>query len=159
MKILVISNLYPPDFIGGYELCCAQVVDALLAAGHETIVLSANPRVPCPHAPHVWRRLQFRNIYDSYGIQWGSPETRDEWEAEAHFVIAHNVFVLLETLREFSPDVVYLWNTVGLGGLGLLGALVQLRYPWVWYLGDCLPRTLCTRRSAAVPGSSTCSIT
>src|SRR5207237_4333070 len=29
VKILVLSNLYPPDVIGGYELVCAQVVDAL----------------------------------------------------------------------------------------------------------------------------------
>lgn len=152
MKILVLSNLYPPDFIGGYELCCAQVVDALLARGHETVVLTACPRTPCPSAPHVWRRMHLKNIYDSYGIQYGSPATRDEWEAEAHFAMAHNVHVMLDALREFAPDVVYVWNVVGMGGLGLIGALMHLRYPWVWYLGDCLPRTLCTRQGKAVPG-------
>ena len=27
MKILVISNLYPPDALGGYEMGCRQVVE------------------------------------------------------------------------------------------------------------------------------------
>ena len=31
MKILVLSNLYPPDYIGGYECGCKQAVDALRA--------------------------------------------------------------------------------------------------------------------------------
>ena len=29
MKILVISNLYPPDALGGYEMGCRQVVENL----------------------------------------------------------------------------------------------------------------------------------
>ena len=31
MTILVLSNLYPPVVIGGYELVCKQAVDALMA--------------------------------------------------------------------------------------------------------------------------------
>ena len=40
MKILVLSNLYPPDFIGGYEIACAQVVDALRGRGLDVRVLA-----------------------------------------------------------------------------------------------------------------------
>ena len=46
MKILVLSNLYPPDFIGGYELGCRQVSDALRGRGHEVLVLTSAPRLP-----------------------------------------------------------------------------------------------------------------
>jgi hypothetical protein len=28
VKVLVVSNLYPPDVMGGYELGCRQAVDA-----------------------------------------------------------------------------------------------------------------------------------
>ena len=57
MRILVLSNLYPPDFIGGYELGCRRVVDALLARGHEVRVLTTAPRTPVPPVPHVHRTL------------------------------------------------------------------------------------------------------
>lgn len=55
MKILALTNLYPPDFLGGYELVCCQVVDALGAAGHEVRVLTSAPRQPVPPVPHVDR--------------------------------------------------------------------------------------------------------
>ena len=63
MKILVVSNLYPPDFIGGYELGCRQAVDVLRDRGHEVRVLTSTPRTPVPAAPHVRRRLKFNNDY------------------------------------------------------------------------------------------------
>ena len=53
MKILVLSNLYPPDVIGGYELGCKQVVDALRARGHDVRVLTTAPRTPVPAEGHV----------------------------------------------------------------------------------------------------------
>ena len=43
MKILVLTNLYPPDLHGGYELGCKQVVDSLLARGHEVRVVTIAP--------------------------------------------------------------------------------------------------------------------
>ncbi len=33
MKILIISNLYPPHILGGYEILCAQVVGYLKKEG------------------------------------------------------------------------------------------------------------------------------
>ncbi len=58
MKILVLSNLYPPDVIGGYELGCKQAVDALRARGHDVRVLTIAPRVPVPDEPHVHRSFK-----------------------------------------------------------------------------------------------------
>lgn len=144
MKILAISNLYPPDFIGGYELCCRQVVDGLLGRGHEVRVLTTSPRTPCPAAGHVARELEMVNCYDAFGVLHNQPLTRKLTAARAAFVSAHNVHVLLDHVRRFQPDVVYLWNLFGTGGLGLVGCLQYLDVPWVWYLGDCVPRMLCS---------------
>lgn len=151
MRILVLSNLYPPDFIGGYELCCRQVVDGLLRNCHQVCVLTSVPRLCCPPLPHVSRLLRLSNRYDSYANQWSLPATRRLWETETNFVIAHNVHVLLQHLQDFQPDVVYLWNLVGLGGLGLVGCLQHLAFPWVWYLGDCVPRLLCSAQHEPLP--------
>ncbi|MBU1727395.1 MAG: hypothetical protein KJ880_07180, partial [Candidatus Omnitrophica bacterium] len=41
MKILVISNYYPPRVIGGYELACREAVEGLRAKGHEVSVLTS----------------------------------------------------------------------------------------------------------------------
>ncbi len=143
MKILTLSNLYPPDFIGGYELACAQAVDGLLARGHDVRVLTGAPRSPVAHARHVHRDFRLSDIYNDYLIANAAPVTRDIWQAEARFVCAHNVHALATTLDEFQPDVIYVWNILGLGGLGLMAAIDYMRYPWVWQLDDIVQLWLC----------------
>ena len=66
MKILVISNLYPPDTVGGYELGCRQAVDALRALGHDVRVLTTVPRTPVETPPHVFRSLKLTDMWDYY---------------------------------------------------------------------------------------------
>jgi glycogen(starch) synthase len=151
MKILVISNLYPPDVIGGYELCCRQVVDGLLGRGHDVRVLTTSPRVPCAPEAHIARELELINCYDPFDTQHCRPITHKMALARAAFVSSHNVNVLLDNLRRFEPDVVYLWNLFGTGGLGLVGCLQFLGRPWVWYLGDCVPRMLCSLGDDVLP--------
>jgi glycogen(starch) synthase len=184
MRILVLSNLYPPDFLGGYELGCRQAADALAAAGHEVLVLTSAPRVPpptptlphqgggrkntpiptLPHKgggsssllpppwwgrvgvggqPHVRRALQLTDVYNPYLQGKQHVVTLGLRHAAACFVNAFNVHALLETLADFRPDVVYVWNVVGLGGLGLMICLQYLGVPWVWHLMDRVPRDLC----------------
>jgi glycogen(starch) synthase len=150
VKILVLSNLYPPDFLGGYELACAQVVDALRHRGHDVQVLTAAPRLSAPFEPHVHRRF----------------ELIDEWNpnsfvhrrlvhilknAESRYVNAFNVHALTTFLDEFDPDVVLVSNIVGLGGLALILTLQFMKVPWVWHLGDCVPRMLCSQSEEIVP--------
>ncbi len=42
MKILVISDLYPPYQVGGYEINCKDSVEALVDRGHEITVLTSS---------------------------------------------------------------------------------------------------------------------
>jgi glycogen(starch) synthase len=137
VKVLVVSNLYPPDFIGGYELGCRQAVDALRDRGHEVRVLTSTPRTPVPAEPHVHRRLKFNNDYWSpYFVEKSAPVSVRLSEVESLLINARNVFGLVEELVEFRPDVVYLWMLTGLGAIGLLGCLQHLQVPWVWHLMD-----------------------
>ena len=41
MRILVLSNLYPPNVVGGYERLCFEVTAGLAAMGHEMVVLTS----------------------------------------------------------------------------------------------------------------------
>jgi glycosyltransferase involved in cell wall biosynthesis len=144
MKILVLSNLYPPDFIGGYELLCRQAVDALRQRGHDVRVLTSAPRCPVPSETHVARRFHLNSVYDWLWLQKVDVKQRYLCGVESHFINAHNIHALLTALEDFEPEVVYLHNLVGLGGLALLGCLRHLRVPWVWHLGDMIPRVLCS---------------
>jgi glycosyltransferase involved in cell wall biosynthesis len=146
LKILALSNLYPPDFLGGYEIACAQLVDALRARGHEVLVASAAPRHPVPSLDHVHVRRVFR-LVDEWNVNGiGNDRFVQELRsAESRLINAVNIHALTSLLGEFGPDVVFVHNLIGLGGLGLMACLQFLDIPWVWQLGDCVPRDLCSK--------------
>jgi len=144
VRVLVLSNLYPPDFTGGYELICSQVVDALRAHGHEVCVLTSAPRRPVPSVDHVCRELQLSDVYDAPWAARVPPIVRRLDMVQAQYINSFNVYRLLHALESLQPDVVFLYNLVGLGGLGLLACLQHLRIPWVWHLEDAVPAHLCS---------------
>lgn len=101
MNILVVTNLYPPQHVGGYELGCRDVVEKLRARGHVIHVLAsdfrnANTENP-PEEKGVRRILQF-NV--------GPSDPPHDKRAECR--------KLSDAIRQFSPDAVYFWNQAGL---------------------------------------------
>jgi hypothetical protein len=54
MRILFLSNLYPPVVLGGYELACSNVARAMSARGHEVRVLTTWCHLPRPEDEPVW---------------------------------------------------------------------------------------------------------
>ena len=42
MKILIVSDLYPPFYDGGYEINCRDTVEALMKRGHDVTVLTSS---------------------------------------------------------------------------------------------------------------------
>jgi len=102
MKILVVTNIYPPHFIGGYELGCRDVVEGLRARGHKVRVLTGDFRNatlttdPEPES-EVDRTLRYRS-------QGGG-------NMRSHFAECRKFNA---TLNEFSPDLVYFWSQSGI---------------------------------------------
>lgn len=144
MKVLAVTNLYPPEFLGGYELACAQMVSALRSAGHEVVVVTSVPVGAIDlHEPGLSRVLELPPIYDGAQMQSVSTETRQYFHLHSCTVNAANVRALGATIEEFRPDVAYLWNVLGIGGLAVLGLLDHQGVPWVWHLADATPRELC----------------
>jgi len=140
MKILVISNLYPPDTIGGYEVQCSQAVADLRQRGHDVRVLTSIPRqVIETRESYVSRLLSTPDVYSKDRVSIRSPY----WEFESNLLNVENVYVLIDILIGWEPDVCYLWNLVAVGGAGIVGALEYLGVPWVWHLGDSVPAMLC----------------
>jgi glycosyltransferase involved in cell wall biosynthesis len=97
LRILVLSNLYPPAVIGGYEIECDTVVTHLRER-HEVLVLTSNMDAEKAGTdPGVARTLPFL------------PHRRvTKLLAPLHALRAARA--TRRALREFRPDVVYVWN-------------------------------------------------
>lgn len=97
LRILVLSNLYPPAVIGGYEIECDTVVTHLRER-HEVLVLTSNLDAgKAPSVPGVARTLPFL------------PHRRVT-KALAPLHALRAARATRRALREFRPDVVYVWN-------------------------------------------------
>lgn len=144
MKILVISNLYPPYQLGGYEIGCRNIVRGLRSQGHDVHVLTSPSHFKKTDSEEsVFRHLQLR------AFQIGVPETACT-RLESQVSNYTNTSVTLAHLETFQPDCVYLFNLYGLGGLGIIDALNTLHYPWIMHLMDQLPQMLQHRIQHAV---------
>jgi hypothetical protein len=76
MRILVVTNLYPPHYQGGYEVRCAQVAEALRASGHDVCVLTSTHGLPLSRWGGLQRRIDLVNAnfaYETVGRRVGKP--------------------------------------------------------------------------------------
>lgn len=104
MKILVVSNLYPPHAIGGYEERCRQVVEILRDRGHDVRILTSTHGVDEQKMEgHIHRRLQ---IHGFFGHPWLSIQ-------KLYHLESHNHTILEQEIKDFTPDVVHVWNLGG----------------------------------------------
>lgn len=150
MKLLVITNLYPPTFLGGYELGCAQMVQRLRELGHEVRVVTSVSSEPADDVEvGIQRSLELPPIYSGAQMQAASESRRRYFHLLGSGVNPRNIAILGEVIAEFEPDVAYLWNILGTGGLGVLALLDHQGIPWVWHVMDLIPRQMC---GFATPG-------
>lgn len=143
MRLLVVTNLFPPIVRGGYEVECRDVVEHLRADHHVVVLASAHRRRRVPPEPGVLRLLPFSD--DSRAGVLAAP---------LHAV--RGVRVLRRVLAAERPDLVYVWNGAGLphAALHLLhrtGTPVAYRVCEHWfgrlYRGDLFLRFLTPGRA------------
>lgn len=111
MRILLVTNLFRPVVLGGYERGCAEFADALAAEGHDVCVLTTDltdspPGVPDPGGLEVYRSLRsYRQLDGSFvngSVRWRMGVER--W----------NLSALRNLSEAWRPDALMWWN---LGGL------------------------------------------
>lgn len=107
MRILVISNYYPPLEIGGWEQLTRDVGDLLLKRGHQLHILTSNYRTnKLTHIEqHVSRVLNMESPDHIHYQPWYVACHR-KWEKE-------NIDILSTTVGHFDPDVIFIngmWN-------------------------------------------------
>jgi glycosyltransferase involved in cell wall biosynthesis len=127
-RILVITNLYPPHHLGGYELSCRDVVERFRERGHDVHVLVSDVRMPGVAEADDDVARDLRMYWDDHALLSPAPPKRLLLERG-------NRRVLRRVLDEFRPDVVSAWN-MGAMSLGLLDLVVRRRIPLVLSVCD-----------------------
>ena len=152
MRILFVTNLYPPVVIGGYELACAHTAQAMVGRGHEVRVLTTWCHLPQTSKAPDWvhRRLDLHSFVP-YKSSNQTVEQRDLHSAVCSSYA--NTLQLLESIRDFHPDVVSVWNPIGIGGLAMMDLLNYIGVPWALFLGDRVPVEIAMAVPANVLGS------
>ena len=104
MRLLFLSNFYPPADRGGWEQWCQEVADALIDRGHQVTVLTSRYRTETIREPesHVHRSLYLESDLNHYNpldfflrLPW-----RDR----------HNHRYLEKVIKMFQPDVTFIWG-------------------------------------------------
>lgn len=105
MKILIVTNLFPPHVLGGYEILCHQVVQELKKRGHEITVLTSDEG-NIPSSEGVVRSLKVFQSFD----QKVEGSMRKEKLRTCH----HNKAVMRQVLATNSYDVIFHWSMLRL---------------------------------------------
>lgn len=127
LRICVVTNYYPPHFIGGYELGCRDIVEALKRRGHQVRVLTSTYKVDGPQTDgEVYRWLQIS--------QWWTPNLLRDLAAVLRKETT-NQKAFRQLCREFEPHLVYMWNPVGIS-LSIVSVAQQLGLPVSYFVSD-----------------------
>jgi glycosyltransferase involved in cell wall biosynthesis len=102
VKILALSNFYPPHHVSGYAMLCADVVEALGKRGHEIAVLTSTLGGDGERVEgHVHRLLTLESPLDYYqpvrGLLYPAANRR-------------NLQHLRRVVADTRPDVIFVWG-------------------------------------------------
>jgi len=107
MRILIISNYYPPAELGGWEQLTSNVAQELTARGHNIHILTSNYQLETIHQKesNVTRGLYL--------------ESKDHINYHFHYTLIHrwqerrNIDCLDQLVENFKPDIIFIngmWN-------------------------------------------------
>lgn len=103
MKILFITNFFPPHYLGGFEMLCYDVVKLLQQRGHRIKVLASDFRTANMDSEEfdVARVLKLESDIDYY-----SPSNVFHYWPDRRLNDSH----VQQAIHNFAPDVVFVWG-------------------------------------------------
>ena len=136
MRLLLITNLYPPQELGGYGRCMADFAWGLQQRGHTLQVLSSDapylgPSSAGPSDEPVDRQLQLKGSFKGGVHQLQEPTARAAVDANNRALLAH-------WLGKGSWDGVLIGN-LDLLGTELLAPLLASGLPLLHHIGFVTP--------------------
>jgi glycogen synthase len=127
VKILVLTNLYPPHHAGTYDYHCQSVADCLRLRGHQVHVLTSRHGIGSEQrGTDVDRRFELNGVYEHPLVTKYRELRRLE---------AHNHYVLRETIEDFQPDLIHVFSLYGLSK-SLIFSLRNARLTTVYDVAD-----------------------
>ncbi len=124
MKILHITNYYPPFYEGSTEIQCQQLVEELARrGGREQQILTSdfNPHENTSSSRDVFRQIQIAERQESQQGVFRELQLHDNFPNHDSFWKLyrrerHNVDVFRRRLDAFKPDLIFVWGFQRLSG-------------------------------------------
>ena len=138
MKLLILTNLYPPQELGGYGRCMADFAWGLLQRGHQVQVLSSNSQhlgpssSTGPSGEWVDRRLLLKGRYEN-----GLSHIKDETELSA--ISSANATTIAKLWDNAGPFDGVLVGNIDLLGVEVIEAILHYDVPVLHHIGFVIP--------------------
>jgi glycosyltransferase involved in cell wall biosynthesis len=127
LKILALTNLYPPHHAGTFDTHCQSVVEALRLRGHTVLVVTSTTGLIAEQRDgEIHRTLLLNGVY-------GAPKVTAIQRLRAQEI--HNNRMLLDALAAFEPDIVHVFSLHGLSK-SLIFTLRHARVPAAYAVFD-----------------------
>jgi glycogen synthase len=133
VKIMIITGIFPPGFIGGFELAALDIARGLKEKGYDVCVVTSD------HFLDYDLQIQdfpvFRVLEYLMPNSFKKPYSRDALK-DGFFINFRNIRLLSYLLHRFKPDSIVFFDGRGIGTLGILKYVIHSGYKPVLNLGD-----------------------
>lgn len=130
MRILLISNLYPPHYIGGYEIGCKFIADGLSQKGHNVFILTSKYGVGKRKIEdNIFRILNYVGDDGNNLFVRRYDHIRTAILGRLNYLITNN------TIKLLKPDLVFVGNLSNIS-IFPVKAVQSRKVPIVYYLCD-----------------------
>lgn len=138
MRLLVVSNLYPPDYIGGLELSAQKTVEGLRERGHEVDVLTRRPPEGVQTSPdeRVHRLLTFTPEISDEELRKKHPRMHGWWPLYLRLRAPRPNLPLVRRFLEGRRYDVALFFGMHNIGPALFHPVDRAGIPVLWNMGD-----------------------
>jgi glycosyltransferase involved in cell wall biosynthesis len=133
MRILFLSNFYPPARPGGYQQLCQEVAEQLTARGHTIAVLTSRHE---QEKASLDEQGVYRVLHLEGDLHYYQPlDFLANWKGRYE----QNLLLCQKVVAEFKPELVFVWGmwAMSQGIAALLEGLMPGRV--VYYLADYWP--------------------
>jgi glycogen synthase len=137
MRILLLSNRFPPNVSGGAEVAAGDMALALRRRGHALTVLTSRGGGD-NNGLEPWISRTLREVIDSQRDSDGSQRS-GLGRLVAFYRQTHSrssAHKVLEAIARVKPELLYIWDVSGIGLVSVLRAIRDLEVPIVFQLGS-----------------------
>jgi glycogen(starch) synthase len=133
MKIMIITSIFPPGFLGGFELAALDIARGLKQKGHDICVVTSAYFLDYEQKLNDFPVHRILESIAPYSLhQYHDRET----EREGFLLNYHNIRQICNLLMQIKPDCILFFDTRGLGTLGLIKYVTDAGFRPVMNLGD-----------------------